>query len=99
MRVNQWYKFDSEAGELRTIPAVIKNGARMMQMLNWAPGVECGADIEAGQILGKIHWSDGTNEDLLAPRGCTGRLLQVNKDIPYYKLHIGPSSVLIQVEV
>lgn len=62
--------------------------------IEWAEGVEVGAEIKPGHLLAEIVWDDGSKTPMNAPSKCTGRIEWKNGQIEYEWLHKEPQLLL-----
>jgi hypothetical protein len=89
--------FDPENFELRFVAPWFKEQPQAVSKISW--NVKRGSVVQAGDVLGTLTWSDGSEEDLIAPQGCSGTVEAANTCIPYANLDKRPAEVAVRFEV
>lgn len=87
--------YNAETGELRSNPAAFAEKSDYVASILWEK--EEGQKVEPGDVLAVIQWGSDPKSNINAPKGCTGTVKRLNRNISYEELEYSPSQFLAQI--
>lgn len=87
--------YNANSKELRNNPEAFAERDDYVASIVWEKQVD--EDVNPSEVLATIQWGNGSLEPLNAPDGCTGKVINLNRNISYENLEYAPSQFLAQI--